>query len=63
MKKDEIREAFDRAAFDYDGFIPRFIPYYYEQHNLMIDLITCDLFALESYFFLTLQSAEFCRGF
>ncbi|MFB8788088.1 MAG: methyltransferase domain-containing protein [Potamolinea sp.] len=40
MKKAEIREAFDRAAFDYDGFIPRLIPYYHEQHNLMLDLIT-----------------------
>lgn len=40
MKKDEIRETFDRAAFDYDGFIPRLIPYYHEQHNLMLDLLT-----------------------
>lgn len=40
MKKDEIRETFDRAAFDYDGFIPRLIPYYHEQHNLMFDMIT-----------------------
>ena len=39
MNLDAVREQFERIAFDYDGLIPRLIPRYHEQHNLILQLI------------------------
>jgi tRNA (cmo5U34)-methyltransferase len=36
---DAVREQFEQRAFDYDGLIPRLIPYYREQHDLILQLI------------------------
>lgn len=39
MKVDAVRARFEQTAFDYDGLIPRLIPYYREQQDLIIQLI------------------------
>lgn len=39
MKVDAIRARFEQTAFDYDGLIPRLIPYYREQQDLIMQLI------------------------
>ena len=39
MNLDAIREQFEQRAFDYDGLIPRLIPRYHEQHDLILQLI------------------------
>ena len=39
MNLDYVREEFEQRAFDYDGLIPRLIPHYREQHNLILQLI------------------------
>lgn len=39
MNLDAVREQFEQRAFDYDGLIPRLIPYYREQHDLILQLI------------------------
>jgi len=36
---DAVREQFEQRAFDYDGLIPRLIPRYHEQHDLILQLI------------------------
>jgi len=36
---DAVREQFEQRAFDYDGLIPRLIPRYREQHDLILQLI------------------------
>lgn len=36
MTLDQVREHFEREAFDYDGLIARLIPHYYEQNRLKI---------------------------
>lgn len=42
MKLDSVRTHFEQKAFDYDGLIPRLIPRYGEQHNLILQLIPFD---------------------
>ncbi|WP_293251478.1 MULTISPECIES: class I SAM-dependent methyltransferase [unclassified Microcoleus] len=39
MNLDAVREQFEQRAFDYDGLIPRLIPHYREQHDLILQLI------------------------
>ena len=39
MNLDAVREQFEQRAFDYDGLIPRLIPRYREQHDLILQLI------------------------
>lgn len=39
MYSQKVREAFDTVAFDYDGLIPKLIPYYHEQNALILDLV------------------------
>jgi tRNA (cmo5U34)-methyltransferase len=39
VKVDAVRARFEQAAFDYDGLIPRLIPYYREQQDLILQLI------------------------
>ena len=39
MNLDAVREKFEQRAFDYDGLIPRLIPHYREQHDLILQLI------------------------
>ncbi len=39
MSLDAVRKQFEQIAFDYDGLIPRLIPYYREQHDLILQLI------------------------
>ncbi|MEG4391364.1 class I SAM-dependent methyltransferase [Microcoleus sp. BROC3] len=39
MNLDSVREQFEQRAFDYDGLIPRLIPRYREQHDLILQLI------------------------
>jgi tRNA (cmo5U34)-methyltransferase len=39
VKVDTVRARFEQTAFDYDGLIPRLIPYYREQQDLIIQLI------------------------
>ncbi|WP_445240377.1 methyltransferase domain-containing protein [Microcoleus vaginatus] len=39
MNLDTVREQFEQRAFDYDGLIPRLIPRYREQHDLILQLI------------------------
>ncbi|MEG4806066.1 class I SAM-dependent methyltransferase [Microcoleus sp. F8-D3] len=39
MNLDAVREQFEQRALDYDGLIPRLIPRYCEQHNLILQLI------------------------
>lgn len=39
LNLDYVREEFEQRAFDYDGLIPRLIPHYREQHNLILQLI------------------------
>lgn len=39
MKVDAVRARFEQAAFDYDGLIPRLIPYYRDQQDLILQLI------------------------
>lgn len=39
MNLDAVREQFEQRAFDYDGLIPRLIPRYHEQHDLILQLI------------------------
>jgi len=36
---DYVREEFEQRAFDYDGLIPRLIPHYHEQQDLILQLI------------------------
>lgn len=36
---EQVRAHFEQRAFDYDGLIPRLIPRYHEQHNLIRQLI------------------------
>lgn len=36
---DDVREQFEQRAFDYDGLIPRLIPHYREQQDLILKLI------------------------
>ncbi|MEM9538208.1 MAG: class I SAM-dependent methyltransferase [Cyanobacteria bacterium P01_E01_bin.42] len=40
--KNKVKTDFETFAFDYDGLIPKLIPHYREQHQLMVDLIPCD---------------------
>lgn len=35
----QVRAHFEQRAFDYDGLIPRLIPHYHEQHDLILQLI------------------------
>lgn len=42
MNATQIQKRFEETAFDYDGLIPRLIPYYREQHQVMLDLIGFD---------------------
>ncbi|MEG3861590.1 class I SAM-dependent methyltransferase [Microcoleus sp. herbarium12] len=39
MSLDAVREEFEQRAFDYDGLIPRLIPHYCQQHDLILQLI------------------------
>lgn len=39
MNLDAVREQFEQGAFDYDGLIPRLIPRYREQHDVILQLI------------------------
>ena len=39
MNLDYVREEFEQRAFDYDGLIPRLIPHYHEQQDLILQLI------------------------
>ncbi|WP_373535819.1 methyltransferase domain-containing protein [Microcoleus sp.] len=39
MNLNYVREEFEQRAFDYDGLIPRLIPHYREQHDLILQLI------------------------
>jgi tRNA (cmo5U34)-methyltransferase len=39
VKVDAVRARFEQAAFDYDGLIPRLIPYYRDQQDLILQLI------------------------
>ena len=39
MNLDAVREQFEQRAFDYDGLIPRLIPRYRKQHDLILQLI------------------------
>ena len=39
MNLDAVREQFEQRVFDYDGLIPRLIPRYREQHDLILQLI------------------------
>ncbi|WP_293216245.1 MULTISPECIES: trans-aconitate 2-methyltransferase [unclassified Microcoleus] len=39
MNLDLVREQFEQRAFDYDGLIPRLIPQYREQHEIILQLI------------------------
>jgi tRNA (cmo5U34)-methyltransferase len=39
VKLDTVRAHFEQKAFDYDGLIPRLIPRYGEQHDLILQLI------------------------
>ncbi|MGL5061592.1 MAG: class I SAM-dependent methyltransferase [Microcoleus sp.] len=39
MKVDAVRTRFEQAALEYDSLIPRIIPYYREQQDLMLQLI------------------------
>ncbi|WP_293149560.1 MULTISPECIES: class I SAM-dependent methyltransferase [unclassified Microcoleus] len=36
---DDVRQQFEERAFDYDGLIPRLIPQYREQHEIILQLI------------------------
>lgn len=36
----QVRAQFEQRAFDYDGLIPRLIPYYREQHDFILQLIS-----------------------
>ena len=38
----KVKTDFETFAFDYDGLIPKLIPYYSKQHQLIIDLIPRD---------------------
>lgn len=40
MNLEEVRQSFERQAFNYDRLIPKLIPYYQEQHTLLLDLIS-----------------------
>ncbi|MBP0020919.1 MAG: class I SAM-dependent methyltransferase [Cyanobacteria bacterium SBLK] len=40
--KNKIKTDFETFAFDYDGLIPKLIPHYREQNQLMVDLIPRD---------------------
>lgn len=39
MQTDKVRKTFEDAAFSYDEFIPKIIPYYHEQNGIMLELI------------------------
>ncbi|MEG4347431.1 class I SAM-dependent methyltransferase [Microcoleus sp. A003_D6] len=39
MSLDAVREQFEQRAFDCDGLIPRLIPHYREQHDVILQLI------------------------
>lgn len=39
MNINQVQKHFEQEAFDYDNLIPQLIPYYHEQHTLMLDLI------------------------
>jgi tRNA (cmo5U34)-methyltransferase len=39
---EEVRNTFERQAFNYDRLIPKLIPYYREQHTLLLELIPFD---------------------
>ncbi|MEG3940717.1 methyltransferase domain-containing protein [Microcoleus sp. S36b_A3] len=39
MNLNYVREEFEQRAFDYDSLIPRLIPHYREQHDLILQLI------------------------
>jgi tRNA (cmo5U34)-methyltransferase len=39
MNLDIVREQFEQIAFNYDGLIPRLIPHYREQHDIILQLI------------------------
>ncbi|MBE9185946.1 class I SAM-dependent methyltransferase [Microcoleus sp. LEGE 07076] len=39
MNLDAVRQQFEQRAFDYDGLIPRLIPHYREQQDLILQLI------------------------
>ncbi|MBW4620162.1 MAG: class I SAM-dependent methyltransferase [Cyanosarcina radialis HA8281-LM2] len=42
MNLEEVRNTFERQAFNYDRLIPKLIPYYREQHTLLLELIPFD---------------------
>lgn len=39
MELDKLRQHFEQEAFNYDTLIPKLIPYYHEQHSLILNLI------------------------
>jgi len=39
MKLNNVREHFEQEAFSYDNLILKLIPYYHEQHQVMLDMI------------------------
>jgi tRNA (cmo5U34)-methyltransferase len=39
MKTELVKKTFENAAFDYDGLIPKLIPRYHEQNDVLISLI------------------------
>jgi tRNA (cmo5U34)-methyltransferase len=51
MTLDRVRDHFEKEAFEYDGLIPRLIPYYMEQNQLIVKLIpfekSSDILALD----------------
>ena len=42
MEVDKVRKHFEEEAFDYDGLIPRLIPKYHEQNEIILTLIPFD---------------------
>jgi tRNA (cmo5U34)-methyltransferase len=39
MQLNNVRQHFEKEAFRYDELIPKLIPQYHEQHNVMLELI------------------------
>ena len=39
MTLNNVREHFEQEAFSYDNLILKLIPYYHEQHQVMLDMI------------------------
>ncbi|WNN89453.1 hypothetical protein [Gloeocapsopsis dulcis] len=40
VELDKVRQYFEQEAFNYDSLISKLIPYYHEQHRLMLNLIS-----------------------